>query len=83
MFVFCVFVFRVVFWARRASNCARIHEKRPKTPLVPIKTKKANLQLGDKLLGRHEHLAAEVAALLGGRELVLKVDAGGAGLVAR
>ena len=37
-------------------------------------------QLVDRLLRRHEHLAAHVAALLRGRELVLEVHAGGAGL---
>ena len=35
---------------------------------------------GDVLLGRDKHLAAHVAALLGRAELVLPVDAGGAGL---
>ena len=34
----------------------------------------------DELARRHEHLAAEVAALLLRRELILEVDAGGAGL---
>ena len=37
-------------------------------------------QRPDELARRDEHLAAEVAALLLGGELVLEVDAGGAGL---
>jgi hypothetical protein len=36
-------------------------------------------QLVDALLGRDQHLAAEVAALLGGGQLVLEMHAGGAG----
>ena len=37
-------------------------------------------QLLDRLLRRHQHLAAHVAALLGGGELILEVDARGARL---
>ncbi len=37
-------------------------------------------QLLDGFDGRHQYLAAQVSALLGGRELIFKVDAGGAGL---
>ena len=37
------------------------------------------LQRADELRGRHEHLAAEVAALLLGRELILEVDSRCAG----
>ena len=40
----------------------------------------SGVQGADVLLRRHQHLAAEVSALLLGRQLVLPVDAGGAGL---
>ena len=43
-----------------------------------IRRQPCRVQRADVLLRRHEHLAAEVAALLLARELVFPVDAGGA-----
>ncbi len=37
-------------------------------------------ELAHRLVRRHQHLAAHVAALLRGRQLVFEVHAGGAGL---